>query len=351
MKKLFLGFIRLVILLLVVGAIGLFATPIGHDVRVTVAEMILSSQHRNLAKYTMLPQEELDKLLKDIQNPDYENSVVSGKDNASKDYDIDSINFEDKDLVVKLDHISKKYSPAYFYEGVVLEISNPLNVKLASTSMRDHGEQIFVISKRVDSLASINASGFADANGHGNGGTLTGVAVENGEIKNEYPTEQGFVAGITDKGKMVTGRYSANELLDLGVKYAAGFKPQLIVNGKKMVEGDGGWGIGPRTAIGQKADGTIIMVVIDGRQPSRSIGASIKEVQDIMYERGAINAMCMDGGSSSSMYFNGENITIPSSRNNIPRYLPNIWAVVPKEGQKLSVYVDGKKQDNSDLNY
>ncbi|MFP3727511.1 phosphodiester glycosidase family protein [Priestia filamentosa] len=351
MKRIFFGFIKLIFFLFIVAAITLFATPIGHDVRVTLAEMILSSQHRDLAKYTMLPKEELDKLLHDIQNPDYENSVVLEEDVAKKDNAIEDTNFENKDLVVRLEHIKKRYSATYFYEGVVLEVSNPLNVKLISSGIKDHGEQIFLTSKRAGSLASINASGFVDEGGHGNGGTLTGVAIEDGEIKNQYPTEKGFVAGITDKGQMITGKYSANELLSLGVKYAAGFKPQLIVNGKKMVEGDGGWGIGPRTAIGQKEDGTIIMVVIDGRQPSRSIGATIKEVQDIMYEHGAVNAMCMDGGSSSSMYFNGENITIPSSRNNIPRYLPNIWAVVPKEGQKLTVYVDGEKKGNESLKY
>lgn len=349
MKKLFKICFRLIILLIIGGGIALFATPIGHEVRLTVAEMILSSQHRDLAKYTFLSQNELDRILNEIQNPNYENSVQVS--NSSTEGIKNEESFKKNDLVVKLDHIKKRYSAAYFYEGVVLEISNPLNVKLVSSGMEKHGEQIFVIAKRANALAAINASGFVDEGGHGNGGSLTGVAIEDGEIKNKYPSEQGFVAGITSAGNMVTGKYSANDLLNLGVKYAAGFKPQLIVNGKKMVEGEGGWGIGPRTAIGQKADGTIIMVVIDGRQPSRSIGASIKEVQDIMYERGAINAMCMDGGSSSSMYFNGENITIPSSRNNIPRYLPNIWAVVPKDGQKLDVYVDGERKKSSQIKY
>ncbi|MCU7667241.1 phosphodiester glycosidase family protein [Bacillus thuringiensis] len=347
MRKFISACIRFFVFCCFVGIIALFFTAIGHEVRVTIAEMVLSSQHRDLAKYTFLSQQELDNILKGIQNPNYENSTAEGKNKRhykGKD-------FENQDLVVKLEHIKEEYGPTSYYEGVVLEVSNPLNVKLASSSLKKHGEQIFEIAERENALAATNASGFVDQNGHGNGGSLTGIAIEGGEIKNKYPDEKGFVAGITRRGEMVTGKYSGNELLDLGVKNAAGFKPQLIVNGKKMVEGDGGWGLGPRTAIGQKEDGTIIMVVIDGRQPSRSIGASIKEVQDILYKRGAINAMCMDGGSSSSMYFNGENITIPSSKNNIPRYLPNIWAVVPKEGQKVTVYVDGEKKSNSELNY
>jgi exopolysaccharide biosynthesis protein len=118
-----------------------------------------------------------------------------------------------------------------------------------------------------------------------------------------------------------------------------------------MVDGDGGWGIGPRTAIGQKADGTIVIVEIDGRQPSRSLGATMEDVQDIMYNRGVINAMCMDGGSSSSVFFNGKNVTIPSSVAHVPRYLPNIWAVVPKAGQQLEVFKNGVKVDKSKLHY
>lgn len=337
--KYFVGFLMIFI---ITGGIVLFTTPIGHEVRVTAAEIILSSQHRHWAKYTFLPESELETILKKIQNPKYENSVEIGEEYTRE---INSVSHQSKEneLVVTLTTIEKHYSPAYFYKGKILEVSNPKNVKLVSSNKRDHGEQIFVIADRVNAIAAINASGFVDNNGRGNGGSATGVIIEDGEIKNKYPNQQDYVAGVTTAGKLITGKYSGNELKSLGVKYAAGFKPQLIVNGEKMItEGDGGWGIGPRTAIGQKKDGTIVMIVVDGRQPKRSIGATLREIQDILYDKGVVNAMSMDGGSSSSMYFNQENITTPSSRNNIPRYLPNIWAVVSEPGQKVILYEDGK---------
>ena len=106
-------------------------------------------------------------------------------------------------------------------------------------------------------------------------------------------------------------------------------------------DGNGGWGYGPRTAIGQKADGSILLLVIDGRQ-THSIGASMKEVQDLLYDRGAVNAMAMDGGSSAIMYFNGKNITTPSSANNIPRYIPNAWLVQPFANQEVEIYENDK---------
>ncbi|SFD78567.1 Exopolysaccharide biosynthesis protein [Paenibacillus catalpae] len=342
MKKFFgiLGFF--IIIWTIISGVFMFYTDPGHQLRAMAAESILSSQHRQWAKYTFLPQKELDAMLENINNPNYENSA-SGKDDLD-----DLVNVKtDKDLYVHVESIESNSNPTRYYKGKIITISNPKRVKLVSSQLSDHGEQIFVIAKRAKALAAINASGFVDLNGHGNGGASTGVVIEDGTIKSKNKNTKEFVAGITKEGVMITGKYSANELVNLGVQYAAGFKPQLIVNGQKMVEGDGGWGWGPRTAIGQKADGSIIFVVIDGRQ-TRSVGASIKEVQDLLYERGAINAMCMDGGSSSSMYFNGENITTPSSRNNIPRYLPNIWALIPEAGDVLHVDVNGKEVTSFD---
>ena len=83
-------------------------------------------------------------------------------------------------------------------------------------------------------------------------------------------------------------------------------------SGKSTIKsGDGGWGIAPRTAIGQRKDGAILMLVIDGRQ-TRSVGATLKDVQNTMLQYGAVNATNLDGGSSASMYYEGEVINNPS---------------------------------------
>lgn len=60
----------------------------------------------------------------------------------------------------------------------------------------------------------------------------------------------------------------------------------------------------PRTAAGVTADGrTLILLVIDGRQPAHSVGATLPELADIMISLGAANAINLDGGGSSSFYF------------------------------------------------
>lgn len=322
---------------MVLGLICLFLTPWGTSLRTTAAEVILSSQHRHLAKYTFLPKSKLEAIAHNINNPKYENSAPvekqEPKPEESPEQDV---------LKVTVETIEKRYSLTNYYKGQLLTVSNPQNVKLLTSQLSDYGEQIHVQAERAGAIAATNASGFVDKNGVGNGGELLGVAVSEGKIINKDQDQKSFVGAIREDGEFISGYYSGGELLEMGVTYAAGFKPQLIVNGKKMItEGDGGWGLGPRTAMGQKEDGSILLIVIDGRQ-SHSIGASIKEVQDILYEHGAINAICMDGGSSSSMYFNHKTITTPSAKNNINRYLPTVWGVIPDPGQKVEVTQDGQ---------
>ena len=67
-----------------------------------------------------------------------------------------------------------------------------------------------------------------------------------------------------------------------------------------------GSGLNPRTAIGQRKDGTLLLLVTDGRGRNGHLGASASDLIDIMVEYGAVNAANLDGGSSSCMYLNGE---------------------------------------------
>ena len=67
-----------------------------------------------------------------------------------------------------------------------------------------------------------------------------------------------------------------------------------------------GSGLNPRTAIGQCADGSVLMLVTDGRGKNGHLGASASDLIEIMEKYGAVNAANLDGGSSSCMYYNDE---------------------------------------------
>ncbi len=68
----------------------------------------------------------------------------------------------------------------------------------------------------------------------------------------------------------------------------------------------------PRTAVGVRADGTLLFVTVDGRQPGESIGMSIPELTDLMLELGSLSAVNLDGGGSTTMVIDGRIVNSPS---------------------------------------
>jgi exopolysaccharide biosynthesis protein len=120
------------------------------------------------------------------------------------------------------------------------------------------------------------------------------------------------VTAFTKDGKLIVGDHTLNDLKKENVVEAVSFRDSLIINGKTVAVQDEG--LNPRTAIGQKSDGTVIMIVIDGRSGLKP-GASLKELQTLLLQEGAVNASNLDGGSSSTMYFNGEVINNPCDWN------------------------------------
>ena len=106
------------------------------------------------------------------------------------------------------------------------------------------------------------------------------------------------------------------------------FKPILVLDGKRAVEGSAGWGVQPRSAIGQTANGEVLLLIVDGRSPGYSIGATMEEIAELMLEYNVYQAINLDGGSSSVMYYNGRIITKPSAGDKANgRLLPDAFVV------------------------
>ncbi|MBJ8024980.1 phosphodiester glycosidase family protein [Bacillus cereus] len=338
--------------ILVLISIGiLFCTEYGHALRITAAESILTSQHPQYAKCMFLPQSELDTLQDSINHPTWSNS----KEDMNKQIEEKKLHaLKQQPLQIEVETIKSDENSHFHFEGKLVTISNPLNVKLVTqkgTQGKNRGEKISVMAKRNDALVAVNASGFSDETGRGGGNIATGIVIENGKIMdtNQDQNTPTITTGITKFGQMITGNYSASQLIEKQVVSAAGFMPQLLVNGEKMItKGDGGWGSGPRSIMAQKKDGSILFLVIDGRQP-HSIGATLKECQDLLYDKGAVNAMAMDGGSSATLYVGGKIKNSPSTLSHEDRFLPNAWVISPQPKQKVSIKIDGKSVDVSSL--
>lgn len=206
------------------------------------------------------------------------------------------------------------------YTGYYLVVKDPTRVKIGYTSkLKVEGETTSQIAEDNNAIAAINGGGFTDQSSDkqwtGTGGLPIGVIMTGGKVvyNDLGDNKEDTVLAMTKDGVMLVGNYTVGKLKELGVQEALSFGPALVINGKMTpMSGDGGWGTAPRTAIGQRKDGAIILLVIDGRSLS-SPGATLKETQEVMYKLGAVNAMNLDGGKSTTMYYDGEIINNPSN--------------------------------------
>lgn len=201
------------------------------------------------------------------------------------------------------------------YSGKLMIVDNPSRIKLAtinSFGKNSIGLRLSTLAKKYYAVAAINASGFQDDNGTGTGGTPMGIVVKNGRVL-YHDAEQTFnLVGFDYSNRLITGEFTLSDITKNNIKDAVSFGPALIINGAAVdIEGNGGFGLQPRTAIGQTVNGKVLLLEIDGRQPTYSLGAYIKDVQNVLMQYGAVNASNLDGGSSTAMYYNGKIINKP----------------------------------------
>lgn len=217
------------------------------------------------------------------------------------------------------------------YQGFLVAIYDPSRIHIATTAyLGVTGESILTVSERENAIIAMNAGGFYDPDWNGNGALPHGVVFSNGEIVSEYAEANvggGFI-GFTKEDKFVLGSMSKYEAQEMGMRDAVQFGPFLIINGKRsFVRGNGGWGIAPRTAIGQRKDGIVLFLVINGRL-ANSIGADMIDLCDIMENYGAYNAANLDGGSSSELVIDGKIINTPvAGGSNGLRNMSTFWVV------------------------
>lgn len=196
------------------------------------------------------------------------------------------------------------------------------------------GQYIYDMAKEQGAVLAINGGGFQDPNYNSNGANPIGVTIAGGKVITDYDMGNSSVYGIIgfnqDNTLVLLQNINANSAIEAGVRDAVTMGPFLIVNGKKSItQGNGGWGYAARTAIGQRKDGIVLLLVVDSNA-TRTKGASMKDLVDIMARYGAVNAANLDGGTSSVMVENGVMINDPidSALRHRTRGIPTIFKVV-----------------------
>lgn len=295
-KKNWVKFIIMVFLFTVVTSPLVVLFGPFNNVKRAVIGAILQSRHPQYITWLFSPDE--------LQN-------ILGTVGVVKSQDLFKFNARE-DQSLNLERIE---SPRYI--GYILEIPDPRRIQVATAAnIQEKGDTTSNIAKMNGAVAAINGGGFHDPNGTGTGRLPYGFILHDGEYiigKDVGPDEDVDFVGFSKSGNLIAGNYDKTELGDMNAMEGITFGPPLIVDGKKMItEGDGGWGVGPRTAIAQRKDGTVLFLVIDGRQPGYSLGATLRDVQDVLYEKGAYIAANLDGGSSSTLYLNGKVVNKPA---------------------------------------
>lgn len=218
------------------------------------------------------------------------------------------------------------------YNGTLMIVTDPSRVSIGTLPVYGEGYSGKSLRKFIednDAIAGINAGGFWDEGGKGTGSVPDGIVIRDGEIIwGDADTSYKCVIGFDENHILRVGNMTGKEALDAGIVNGLNFGhgPMLVCNGvpqnsKRQLGG----GLNPRTAIGQRSDGAILLLVINGRQAD-SLGATYNDLVNVMVKYGAVNAANLDGGSSTLMVYRGEALN-QSAYFFGERKLPNVFLV------------------------
>ena len=204
----------------------------------------------------------------------------------------------------------------YYVADVVLDDATTLQSAFANNSFGEN------ITETTSAIAEANNAVFA-INGDYYGFRDTGIVIRNGVVFRDEGARQGLAFYRDGTVKVYDETTTtAEQLVADGVWNTLSFGPSLLDDGEvadgiEDVEVDTNFGNHsiqgeqPRTAVGIIDDNHLVFVVVDGRSPGYSAGVTMTGLAEIMQGLGATTAYNLDGGGSSTMYFNGELVNNP----------------------------------------
>lgn len=200
------------------------------------------------------------------------------------------------------------------YRGYMAKVRvhnvDAIRMLMADDQVGSRGETTSAAARRSEAVLAVNAGGFASQNG-----LLypVGITVIDGEVKTFADLHLSFV-GFNRSGQLVGGNINTREeLAELDVLYGASFLPTLLKDGVKQPI-PGAWANTrhPRTLIGHFENDDLLIIVIDGRRDGWSMGVTLEEAQEKLLEFNVRDAYNLDGGGSSTFYYDGAVLNRPS---------------------------------------
>ena len=210
-----------------------------------------------------------------------------------------------------------------FFRGVLILGKYPERLSCAAAeNWGVEGQRAGQIAETNGALVAMTASGFDDSEKEGTaqtGASMCGGVSYGEHLKSGYKRME---LRSDDRLYVV----DAPDEFHPDCTDASEWTPALIVDGETVVTKEDHYNArNPRCCIGQAADGTVLMLCIEGRYLD-SLGATAPECAEILARYGAYQAMNLDGGTSAILWYDGEYITRCSDPERPEgRPLPNCW--------------------------
>ena len=299
--------------------------------------------HKYLA-YTFYDEETVNKIMsenyieKSTEKINLDDIIIgdtSEKKHYSSKYEKELFTRDENNDLYKIIRLEEKR-----FKGYLTVIYDPSDVELATPKkLGKAGTSVANLCKENGGYVGINGGGFEDLDGWGNGSIPYGSIIKDGQLIWNHPGGSKELVGFTKDNKLLLTDVTPEEAIAQGMEDSVEFGPNLIVNGKvAKIHGDGGWGTAPRTIIAQRKDGIVLFLIIEGRLPGYSIGATMNEAIEILLRYKAYNAANMDGGASSTMAVNYKLYNKPSAGGEYGgRTVSNAWIVTNKKNKKVPV--------------
>ena len=233
------------------------------------------------------------------------NNVQKERDEIQDYYEQLNQHFYVKDdLKVKLVE-TRTSNQHYWIAEVISSDATPLKGAMASDTYNGKRETISSMANRLGAILAINASGF-----YAKTNTPMGTVVRNGKLVNIDKSYTGEILSLKSDGNLAfTTVNSEEEFKNLDIKQTFTFGPILVRDYQATELNDKSRH--PRTAIGQLDDNRYVLVVVEGRMEGAD-GMTLAELQQLFLQLGCKTAYNLDGGGSTTLYFQGKVINTPS---------------------------------------
>ncbi len=237
----------------------------------------------------------------DVKTDSEENTVIETTANS----------YSDGNISVTITEY-RKYDTTIYVADVQITSKSALKTAFADSSYgRNITENTSDIAEDVNAILAVNGDFY--------GAQESGYVIRNGVLYRDTAAEDRQDLVIYEDGSFEVieeSEVTAQELLDKDAWQVLSFGPGLVEDGEIAVSENEEVGkamaSNPRTALGVTEDGHYLFVVSDGRT-SESEGLSLYEMAEFMQSLGAATAYNLDGGGSSTMYFNGEVVNNPTT--------------------------------------